>query len=129
MGSFIRIGLGIEEGESSLCGGAPRAVIPDGILKCPDPACTHPKTYLWCWGCRLAYSKPLLFNSAVGRNKRLSIQIDSDRRFESTRSGPRFRGTGDPGKIFMDTVYPPAIGARQITRIFAAKGALRQYDR
>ena len=47
MGSFIRIGLGIEEGESSLCGGAPRAVIPDGILKCPDPACTHPKTYLW----------------------------------------------------------------------------------
>ena len=45
MGSFIRIGLGIEEGESSLCGGAPRAVIPDGILKCPDPACTHPKTY------------------------------------------------------------------------------------
>jgi hypothetical protein len=46
VGSFIRIGLGIEEGESSLCGGAPRAVIPDGILKCPDPACTHPKTYL-----------------------------------------------------------------------------------
>jgi hypothetical protein len=45
VGSFIRIGLGIEEGESSLCGGAPRAVIPDGILKCPDPACTHPKTY------------------------------------------------------------------------------------
>ena len=47
MGSFIRIGLGIEEGESSLCGGAPRAVIPDGILKCPDPACTHLKTYLY----------------------------------------------------------------------------------
>ena len=46
MGSFIRIGLGIEEGESSLCGGAPRAVIPGGILKCRDPACTHPKTYL-----------------------------------------------------------------------------------
>jgi hypothetical protein len=48
VGSFIRIGLGIEEGESSLCGGAPRAVIPDGILKCPDPACTHPKTYHSC---------------------------------------------------------------------------------
>ena len=47
MGSFIRIGLGIEEGESSLCGGAPMAVIPNGILKCPDPACTHPKTYLY----------------------------------------------------------------------------------
>ena len=29
-----------------MCGGAPRAVIPDGILKCRDPACTHPKTYL-----------------------------------------------------------------------------------
>ena len=46
MGSFIRIGPGIEEGEPSLCGGAPRAVIPGGILKCRDPACTHPKTYL-----------------------------------------------------------------------------------
>jgi hypothetical protein len=42
--SFIRIAPGIEEGEPSLCGGAPRAVIPGGILKCRDPACTHPKT-------------------------------------------------------------------------------------
>jgi hypothetical protein len=47
VGSFIRIGPGIEEGEPSLCGGAPRAVIPGGILKCRDPACTHPKTYLY----------------------------------------------------------------------------------
>jgi hypothetical protein len=47
VGSFIRIGPGIEEGEPSLCGGAPRAVIPGGILKCRDPACTHPKTYLF----------------------------------------------------------------------------------
>ena len=38
-------------------------------------------------------------------------------------------GSAEPGEIFMDTVYPPATGARQITRIFAAKGALRQYDR
>ena len=41
-------------------------------------------------------------------------------------------GSAEPGirgGNFMDTVYPPAIGARQITRIFAAKGALRQYDR
>jgi hypothetical protein len=49
VGSFIRIGPGIEEGEPSVYGGAPRAVIPGGILKCPDPACTnfstHPKTY------------------------------------------------------------------------------------
>jgi hypothetical protein len=52
VGSFIRIGPGIEEGAPGLCGGAPRAVIPSGILKCPDPACTtavvgptHPKTY------------------------------------------------------------------------------------
>ena len=47
MGSFIRIGPGMEEGEPSLCGGAPSAVIPAGILKCRDPACTHPKTYLY----------------------------------------------------------------------------------
>jgi hypothetical protein len=41
VGSFIRIGPGIEEGEPSLCGGAPsKAVIPGGILKCWDPACT-----------------------------------------------------------------------------------------
>ena len=46
MGSFIRIGPGIEEGEPSLCVGAPRTVIPGGILKCRDPACTHPKTCL-----------------------------------------------------------------------------------
>jgi hypothetical protein len=38
VGSFIRIIPGIEEGEPSLCGGAPRAVIPGGILKCRDPA-------------------------------------------------------------------------------------------
>jgi hypothetical protein len=30
--SFIRIGPGIEEGEPSLCGGAPMAVIPAGGL-------------------------------------------------------------------------------------------------
>ena len=41
MGSFIRIGPGIEEDEPSLCGGAPWAVIPGGILKCRDPACVH----------------------------------------------------------------------------------------
>jgi hypothetical protein len=45
VGSSIRIGPGIEEGEPSLCGDAPGAVIPDGVLKCPDPTCTHPKTY------------------------------------------------------------------------------------
>jgi len=39
----------------------------------------------------------------VGRNKWLSIQIDSDRKFEST---PRFRGTGDPGKIFYENSLP-----------------------
>ena len=30
MGSFIRIGPGIEEGEPSSCGGAPRGVVPGG---------------------------------------------------------------------------------------------------
>ena len=53
--------------------------------------------------------KRSLFNSVVGRNKWLSIQIDSDRKFEST---PRFRGTGDPGKIFMKTVYTLPRSAR-----------------
>ena len=79
-------------------------------------------------GVQALLQKRLLFNSGVGRDKWLSIQIDSDRKFESIQSGPRFRGTGDPGEKFMDTVYPPAIGARQITHIFAAKGALRRYD-
>jgi hypothetical protein len=40
-------------------------------------------------------------------------------------------GSADPGirrKIFMKTVYPPAIRAAQTTRFFATKGALRQYD-
>jgi hypothetical protein len=46
----------------------------------------------------LDFSKRSLFNSGVGRDKWSSIQIDSDRKFESTRSDPRFRGTGDLGK-------------------------------
>ena len=32
-------------GLTSCSTGAPRAVVPCGILKCPDPACTHPKIY------------------------------------------------------------------------------------
>ena len=55
---------------------------------------------------RLDCSKRLLINRGVGRNKWLSIQIDSDRKFESTRSGPRFRGTGDPGKNFHENSLP-----------------------
>ena len=47
--------------------------------------------------------KRSLFNSVVGRNKWLSIQIDSDRKFEST---PRFRGTGDPGENFHENSLP-----------------------
>jgi hypothetical protein len=67
----------------------------------------HLKGFPWRYGIGRAGStavKRSLFNSVVGRNKWLSIQIDSefsDRKFEST---PRFRGThhamtGDPGKI------------------------------
>ena len=41
---------------------------------------------------------------------------------------PGFAEPGIREGIFMDTVYPRAIGARRITRMFAAKGALRQYD-
>ena len=47
--------------------------------------------------------KRSLFNSVVGRDKWLSIQIDSDRKFEST---PRFRGTGDPGDNFHENSLP-----------------------
>jgi hypothetical protein len=43
VGNFIRIRLGIEEGEPSLCGGAPRAVIPRAFLKCPDLRIRIPK--------------------------------------------------------------------------------------
>ena len=37
-------------------------------------------------------------------------------------------GTADPGIFFMNTVYPPAIRAGQISHILASKGALRHYD-
>jgi hypothetical protein len=40
-------------------------------------------------------------------------------------------GSAEPGirgKLFMKTVYPPAIRAARITRSFASKGAIRQYD-
>ena len=55
---------------------------------------------------RLDCSKRLLFNRGVGRNKWLSIQIDSDRKFESTRSGSRFRGIGDPGEKIYENSLP-----------------------
>ena len=45
-----------------MCGGAPRAVIPGGILKCRDPACTHPKTYL-------RFKTSILFEGRVGLDK------------------------------------------------------------
>ena len=57
--------------------------------------------------------KRSLFNSGVGRNIWLSIQIfDLNRRDLAPGSGFRDRG----GEIFMKTVYPPAIRAAQITR-------------
>ena len=83
----------------------------------------HLKGFPWRYGVGRAGStavKRSLFNSVVGRNKWLSIQIDSDRKFEST---PRFRNF-----FFMKTVYPPAIRAAQNARSFASKGAMRQYD-
>ena len=66
----------------------------------------HLKGFPWRYGVGRAGStavKRSLFNSVVGRNKWLSIQIDSDRKFEST---PRFRGTGDPGKFFYENSLP-----------------------
>jgi hypothetical protein len=65
-------------------------------------AAKHLKGFPWRYGVGRAGStavKRLLFNSGVGRNNWLSIQIDSDRKFESTRSGPRFRIPG-PGRKF-----------------------------
>jgi hypothetical protein len=65
MGSFVRIGPGIEGSEPSLCGGAPRAVILGGILKGPDPACTHPKTYVTgCFALEI-----VLFHSCISRHR------------------------------------------------------------
>ena len=55
-----------------------------------------------------------------------STQIENLKRRDPV---PGSAKPGIRGEIFMATVYPPTIGARQITRIFAAKGALRQYDR
>ena len=66
----------------------------------------HLKGSPWRYGVGRAGStavKRSLFNSVLGRNKWLSIQIDSDRKFEST---PRFRGTGDPGENFHENSLP-----------------------
>ena len=69
--------------------------------------------------------KRSLFNSGVGHNIWLSIQIfDLNRRDLAPGSGFLDRG----GEIFMKTVYPPAIRAAQNARSFASKGAMRQYD-
>jgi hypothetical protein len=53
-----------------------------------------------------------------------STQIENLNRRDPAR-GSGFR---DQGGIFMKTVYPPAIRVAQITRSFASKGAIRQYD-
>ena len=69
--------------------------------------------------------KRSLFNSGVGRNIWLSIQIFDLNRFDPAP------GSAEPGpgaKIFIKTVYPPAIRAAQNARSFASKGAMRQYD-
>ena len=88
----------------------------------------HLKGFPWRYGVGRAGStavKRSLFNSGVGRNIWLSIQIFDPNRFDPAP------GSAEPGpgaKIFMKTVYPPAIRAAQITRSFASKGAIRQYD-
>ena len=63
---------------------------------------------LWRLAQRLDCSKRLLFNRGVRRNKWLLIQIDADRKFESTGSGPRFRGSapGIRGKKFHEYSLP-----------------------
>ena len=69
--------------------------------------------------------KRSLFNSGVGRNIWLSIQIFDLNRFDPAP------GSAEPGpgaKIFMKTVSPPAIRSAQNARSFASKGAMRQYD-
>jgi hypothetical protein len=88
----------------------------------------HLKGFPWRYGVGRASStavKRSLFNSVVGRNNCC--------RFRSTQIeiSNRRPGSAEPGiwgKIFMKTVYPPAIRAAQITRSFASKGAIRQYD-
>jgi hypothetical protein len=76
----------------------------------------HLKGFPWRYGVGRAGStaiKRSLFNSGVGRNNWLSIQIfDLNRRDPAPGSGFLDRGA----KIFMKTVYPPAIRAAQITR-------------
>jgi hypothetical protein len=66
----------------------------------------HLKGFPWRYGVGRAGStavKRSLFTCVEGRNQWLSIQIDSDRKFEST---PRFRGTGDTWKIFYENSLP-----------------------
>ena len=68
----------------------------------------HLKGFPWRYGVGRTGStavKRLLFNRGVGHNKWLSIQIESDRKFGSTRFDPRFR-TGDPGQNFHEYSLP-----------------------
>ena len=75
----------------------------------------HLKGFPWRYGVGRAGStavKHSLFNSGVGRNNWLSIQI-----FDLNRRDPApVPDSGTGGGIFMKIVYPPAICAAQITR-------------
>jgi hypothetical protein len=77
----------------------------------------HLKGFPWRYGVGRAGStavKHSLFNSGVGSNNWPSIPIfDLNRRDPAPAPVPD-SGTG--AKIFMKTVYPPAIRAAQITR-------------
>ena len=91
----------------------------------------HLKGFPWRYGVGRAGStavKRSLFNSGVGRNIWLSIQIFDLNRFVEFDPAPGSAEPGPGAKIFMKTVYPPAIRAAQNARSFASKGAMRQYD-
>ena len=65
---------------------------------------------------------------ASGEGKPKQLRRDAEIENLNRRDPIPGSRAADPGIFFRNTVYPPEIRGRQITRTFAAKGALRQYD-
>jgi hypothetical protein len=92
----------------------------------------HLKGFPWRYGVGRAGSTAVNGCYSIGEWDAISGCRFRSTQIENLNRRDPVPGSAEPGirgKIFMDTVYPSAIGARQINRIFAAKGALRQYDR
>ena len=89
----------------------------------------HLKGFPWRYGAGRAGSTAVNAYYLIGEWDAISGCRFRSTQIENSNRRPGSAEPGIRGKIFMKTVYPPAIRAAQNARSFASKGAMRhQYD-